>query len=93
MKTCSVKYKERQAESKDFQTIFNIKKEALHKYVNEIWGWNETDQIRFLENSFNEENFTIIEVNKLPIGILEIVEKENCIDLLNIDSKFAYRKF
>lgn len=74
----------RKATDKDLDLTYKIKKNALHEYLEMLWGWNETAQNEFHQKHFKKGNFQIIEQQEEGIGYLEIENREDHIFLANI---------
>lgn len=65
-----------------YDFVFNVKKNAYIKYVEECWGqWNEEDQRKYFDNFINKvkENAHIIKCNDKYIGFYngELLENGN----------------
>lgn len=74
-----LKYILRKSTKEDFMLSYDIRKNALGKYVEETWGWNEAWQLKYHENDFNTEILQIIEVGGNPAGTLESFEENGAI--------------
>ncbi|MBL7129034.1 MAG: GNAT family N-acetyltransferase [Ignavibacteria bacterium] len=85
-----IAYKIRDAIQNDFEAAYNIKKDALQSYVDKTWGWNEEFQRKYHEKHFDTKNLQIIEVQKKPVGSLEILDKD---DHLLISGLYIIQKF
>lgn len=73
---------------KFYDFVYEVKKNAYIKYVEEIWGpWNEEDQRKYFDNFINtyKENSYIIELNGEYIGFYndELLE-DNTYEIGNI---------
>jgi ribosomal protein S18 acetylase RimI-like enzyme len=64
----------RPAESNDGEFIFLVTRDALGKYVNEIWGWDDDQQRRLQEEWLPNTPLQIIEFEQEQIGYLGIEE-------------------
>jgi N-acetylglutamate synthase-like GNAT family acetyltransferase len=73
----------RKATILDLNLTFKIKKNALHEYLELLWGWNEEAQYEFHQEHFEPNNFQIIEISNEPIGYLEVHTKANSAFLAN----------
>lgn len=65
-----------------YKFVYNVKKNAYKKYVEECWGsWVEEDQIKYFENFINnvKENAYIIKLGNKDIGFYndKILENGN----------------
>ena len=65
-------YSLRKADENDFDLSFEIRKNALGKYVEQTWGWDEEFQRKYHKEDFDTEILSIIEVNGEPAGTLEV---------------------
>jgi ribosomal protein S18 acetylase RimI-like enzyme len=74
----------RKATDNDLDLTYKIKKNALHEYLEMLWGWNETAQAEFHREHFKKEHFQIIEWHEKGIGYLEIENRQDHIFLANI---------
>lgn len=67
----------------DFEFLFKLKKENFKKYVDNIWGWEDSDQIERMRIDFNEnfEHKNIIIYNDVEIGVFayHITENNECL--------------
>lgn len=71
-----------------YEFVYEVKKNAYIKYVEQIWGpWNEEDQRKYFDNFINtyKENSYIIELNGEYIGFYndELLE-DNTYEIGNI---------
>ena len=73
----------RKATDDDLDLTFKIKKNALQEYLEMLWGWNEKAQKDFHRKEFKKENFQVIELQKKPVGYLEIEPFQDHIFLAN----------
>jgi ribosomal protein S18 acetylase RimI-like enzyme len=85
-----IDFKIRKATHNDFEASYDIKKDALQSYIDKTWGWNEEFQRKYHEKHFNTKNLKIIEVQKEPVGSLEILDKE---DHLLISGLYIMQKY
>ncbi|MBS1639194.1 MAG: GNAT family N-acetyltransferase [Bacteroidetes bacterium] len=74
----------RNATINDSAFFYDVKKTVLKKYIEEIWGWNETFQIKFHEENFHVNETKIIELNHQPIGTVEVKEDDERIFLCSL---------
>ena len=73
----------RKASDDDLNLTYEIKKNALQKYLEMLWGWNEKAQNDFHRREFKKEHFQVIELQNEPIGYLEIEPFQDYIFLAN----------
>ena len=61
----------RKCTNDDFEFLFLLKKQNFRKYVDDIWGWNDLEQIermkRDLEENLSHKN--IISMDGIEIGV------------------------
>ncbi len=69
-----MEYKLRKASQDDYILAYDIRKNALGKYVEETWGWDEEWQLKYHKEDFDIEILQIIEVDGKPAGSLEKFE-------------------
>lgn len=74
-----MKYQLRKSTKDDFMLSFEIRKNALGKYVEKTWGWNEDWQLNYHKEDFNTEILQIIEVDGKPAGTLESYKEEKAV--------------
>ena len=67
-------YKLRKSTPDDFMLAYDIRKNALGKYVEETWGWDEEWQMKYHKEDFDIDILQIIEVDGKPAGSLEKFE-------------------
>jgi ribosomal protein S18 acetylase RimI-like enzyme len=77
-------YTLRKASQNDFQLAYDIRKNALGKYVEQTWGWDEVWQLKYHEEDFDVNILSIIEVNGEPAGTLERTEENGVITVSGI---------
>lgn len=70
-------YTLRKADENDKDLSFEIRKNALGKYVEETWGWDEEFQRKYHEEDFDTDILSIIEVDGEPAGTLEVYSDEH----------------
>lgn len=66
----------------DFDFLFKLKKENFKKYVDNIWGWDDDDQIKRLRIDLEEtlEQKNVIIYNDIEVGVFSfyMIEKDIC---------------
>lgn len=63
----------RKAAPKDSVFAFQTKKAAFRNYVDQVYGWDETEQRRLHEQRFQTQDFRIVNQNGMDVGIMAIV--------------------
>jgi len=69
----------RQATADDSQFAYRTKKAAFKKYVEKVWGWNEEEQRRLHQKRFAAQDFQVIQVSGIDVGILALVQQPDCV--------------
>lgn len=91
------KYSFRKYEEKDFEYLYQTKKDCFKWYVEKLYGeWNDKFQIEFFRDYINKElnNINVIIYQNREIGIFTNKINENnksVIELFYIDKKFQRR--
>jgi GNAT superfamily N-acetyltransferase len=75
----ALKYELRKSTKGDFLLSYEIRKDALSKYIEETWGWDEDWQMKYHKEDFNTDILQIIEVEGKPAGTLESFEENGAI--------------
>lgn len=71
----------RRATANDNEFAYRTKKAVFRKYVEQVWGWDEEEQRRLHERRFASQDFQVIQVSSIDVGILAIVREPDCIKL------------
>jgi ribosomal protein S18 acetylase RimI-like enzyme len=71
-----VHYRLKKATPADSQFFYDVKKTVLRGYIEKIWGWDEAFQIQFYNDNYRANDCSIIYVNNIPAGTVEIKEDE-----------------
>ena len=70
----------------DFDFMFKLKKENFKKYVDNIWGWNDEDQIERmridLEENLEQKQIIIFLYNYLFFRELQVMNKHYLYNLI-----------
>ena len=74
----------RAAKTSDLELTYRIKSKSIKPYVEKIWGWNEPNQRKIHNQSFNANDTKLIEYHKQYIGFLVIKETDNEIYIENL---------
>lgn len=85
----------RNAQREDLNLIYQIKKDGLKLYVEQIWKWNENFQIKIHQENFAPEKTRIIKLENKVIGYIieRISDKEIYIENLIIRNKYRNNGF
>ena len=63
----------RKASPGDSQFAFLAKRAAFKEYVEKLWGWDEAEQLRLHQQRFGTQDFRIINVSGVDVGVLALV--------------------
>jgi len=74
----------------DSEFAFQTKKAAFKQYVERIWGWNEEEQRRLHLKRFSSQEFSVIQLSGVDVGIMAIVKEPDCV---NINQIFILPKY
>jgi len=71
----------RQATYDDSEFAYQIKKAAFREYVEKVWGWDEETQRQLHERRFASQDFKVIQVSGIDVGVLAIVRQPDCVKI------------
>ena len=74
----------RKATDLDSEFAYQTKKAAFREYVEQVWGWDEDAQRHLHKKRFAAQDFRIIQLSGIDIGILAVVQKSDCLKLNQI---------
>lgn len=74
----------RKAMPDDNEFVYQTKKAAFKQYVEQVWGWNEKEQRRLHERRYASQEFSIIQLSGVDVGIIATVQEPDCIRLNQI---------
>lgn len=69
----------RKATADDSEFAYQTKKAASRKYVEKVWGWDENEQRQLHERRFASQDFQVIQVSGIDVGILAVVWQPDCV--------------
>jgi GNAT superfamily N-acetyltransferase len=69
----------RKATADDSEFAYRTKKAAFRKYVEKVWGWDEEEQRQLHERRFASQDFQVIQVSGIDVGILAIVRQPDSV--------------
>ncbi|HMQ80155.1 MAG TPA: GNAT family N-acetyltransferase [Ignavibacteria bacterium] len=72
-------YKLRKASPGDLYLSFDIRKNAMYKYIADSKGWNEEKEMQDHIEDFNTDIMQIIEAGGKPVGVFENVADDRYI--------------
>ena len=69
----------RKATADDSEFAYLTKKAAFRKYAEKVWGWDEDEQRQLHERRFASQDFQVIQVSGIDVGILAVVRQPDCV--------------
>jgi len=70
----------RKATADDSEFAYRTKKAAFRKYVEKVWGcWDEEEQRQLHERRFALQDFQVIQVSGIDVGIFSITREPDCV--------------
>jgi GNAT superfamily N-acetyltransferase len=74
----------RKAMLSDSEFAYRTKKAAFRQYVEQVWGWNEEGQRGLHSRRFSSQEFSVIQLSGINVGILATVREADCVNLNQI---------
>ena len=74
----------RKATADDSEFAYQTKKVAFRKYVEKVWSWDEDEQRQLHERRFASQDFQVIQVSDINVGILAVVRQPDCVKVNQI---------
>lgn len=74
----------RKATPSDSEFAYRTKKAVLRQYVEQVWGWDEEEQRQLHLRRFSSQEFSVIQLSGVDIGIMAIVHEPDCVKLNQI---------
>jgi N-acetylglutamate synthase-like GNAT family acetyltransferase len=71
----------RKATIDDKEFAYQTKKIAFKGYAEKVWGWNEDEQRQLHERRFGSQDFRIIQLSGIDVGIMALSRNADCIKL------------
>lgn len=71
----------RKASPSDSTFAFYVKKAAFKAYVENVWDWDDDKQRQLHEQRFGTQDFGIIELAGIDIGITAVVVTTDCVNV------------
>jgi ribosomal protein S18 acetylase RimI-like enzyme len=69
----------RKARPDDCELAYSVKKAALRKYVEKVWGWREDEQRRLHEERFRSQDYRVVNLAGRDVGIMAVVVAPDCV--------------
>ena len=82
--------KVRKAQATDSEFVFAVKRAAFREYVEQIWGWDDTEQRDLHNRRFNSQDLGIIQFCGTDVGFLST---SNTPDTLNVNQLYILPKY
>lgn len=92
MVLASSAYELREVTHQDYNFIYHVKTTTLKPHIELVWGWDEAVQTKYLEESFGLETQLIITYEDKEIGILELNELDQRIDVVELEILPEYQR-
>ena len=75
----------RRATEDDRTLLYEMNRVTMRSYVEAVWGWDETFQLKFFDEHFRLDGTRqIIEVDGRAVGMIEVVERPEDFLLVSI---------
>ena len=71
----------RQAIQEDSDFAYSVKKAAFRGYVEQVWGWDENEQLQMHQERYDVQEFRIITTNGLDVGVMALAIDSCCLHL------------
>ena len=69
----------RPAEPGDKEFAYHVKRSAFREYVELVWGWDEDKQRELHDRRFRPDEFQVITLDGIDIGVLLSVLEPDCV--------------
>lgn len=80
------------ATTDDSDFFYHVKKTVLQGYIEEIWGWDEAFQQQFHRDNYSTANCSIIYVDGVAAGTVEVKEDAGVIFISSLYLLPAYQR-
>jgi GNAT superfamily N-acetyltransferase len=74
----------RPAAATDSDFAYRVKREAFKDCVEKVWGWDEAEQRQLHERRFRKQDFRIISLAGIDVGIVATVVEPDCLKVNQI---------
>lgn len=68
----------------DKEFVYEAKHAAMREYIEQTWGWDEQFQRKLHERRFESQEFQIVSVDGLDVGIMSVALEPDCVFLNQI---------
>jgi ribosomal protein S18 acetylase RimI-like enzyme len=65
----------------DSEFAYRTKKAAFRQYVEQVWGWDEEEQRQLHVRRYSSQEFSVIQLSGVDVGIMAIVREPHCVKL------------
>ena len=69
----------REANQDDCEFAYQVKRAAFRAYAELVWGWDEYEQRRLHDQRFQEQDYRIINLDGIDIGIISMSVEPECL--------------
>ena len=69
----------REANQDDCEFAYQVKRAAFRAYAELVWGWEEDEQRRLHDQRFQEQDYRIINLDGIDIGIISMSVEPECL--------------
>jgi ribosomal protein S18 acetylase RimI-like enzyme len=71
----------RRATDDDAEFAYRTKEAGFRRYVEQVWGWNDEEQRRLHARRYNSQEFSVIQLAGVDVGIIAVVREPDCFRL------------
>ncbi|MBL4716218.1 MAG: hypothetical protein COC01_06535 [Bacteroidetes bacterium] len=79
-----MEFRLRNCNVKDVSITYDIKKNALKRYIEDTWGWDENFQLKYHKEKFKVDNTKLIIVGNQEVGLLTVIDQRDMIFIENV---------
>jgi ribosomal protein S18 acetylase RimI-like enzyme len=76
----------------DRDFLLDLKQATMKTYVDQVWGWDDADQVVFFDDRFTPDRWQIIQVEGEDVGVLIVEEDAEQIYLAEIGLLPAWQR-
>ncbi len=74
----------RPASRDDYDFVFELKRTTMKEYVDAIWGWDDDEQVAYLDEHFDPTRCQIVRAGSADVGLLAVEDRPDEIFLADI---------
>jgi GNAT superfamily N-acetyltransferase len=75
----------RPARVNDRAFLLDLKEAAMKSYVDQVWGWDDAEQVAYFDDCFAPERWQIIQAEGRDVGVLIVEEDGEQVYLAEIE--------